>query len=231
MGGDLEPEDLQSMLSDLDPELLKNDGMLLIVTALIELLRGQREMAACSSDFVLLTDTIPVAQALVSTNKAYFDKVNAHRQDQIALQKKDPKHTFCKHKFGSPHLQQYLVTLKASMTHFEADKSEEGKKKEEALRNEISRISSLTTTKAEMGIRLCQSAEAHPGSGLVKFRIKLDNSIEVNGETFFIQDLVLEALENMGGEHRTLPGPAGAKERKLKDMANKKRIAIARRRK
>ena len=99
-----------------------------------------------------------------------------------------------------------------------------------AMQAEINRISSLDAEKAEKGLRLCQGAPAHESAHQVKFRFKCDQSQVIEDETFFMQDLMVEALGILGGDVRTLPGPPGDKERRLRKMANARRIAIARKR-
>ena len=68
------------------------------------------------------------------------------------------------------------------------------------------------------------------GPQMMKIRIKVDMSQDVGDQTFFSQDVFMEMIEAAKGEVRTTPAPPGFKERKIRQLLNDKRKAMARRR-
>ena len=219
---------------DLDVADANGDLSTLLLAGVCDLMQSAREAAACSSDFVLMSATDKVAKSALKVNQDYNEAVMEHKKSQEEEIKKNAKHQWVKHPYGSPQLHQYrnwLAILEEEYEKGRAANAPDSAAKKKAITQERDRIQALDdTVKAENGIRLCKVRECYKGSEQIKIQFKLDQMQEVGEDNFFMQDMFIEVLKAIGGDQKFGPAPPTAKERKLRAALNEKRRQIARRR-
>ncbi len=218
----------------LTSELFEADTGILVLSALCDCLKSNRENQAASSDFFLLDKEGPIAVALLDRNKAYDKAIKIFKAGEQEKLQKDPKYVMLKHAYGSPYLHIYREMLKIGAEFFVSGLGktmQEANIKAKALEKELDRVGGLTTRKAEVGIRMCSIQECHRGSPQAKFRLKVDQCTSIDESTFYMQDIFTEILQGAAAaELRTTPAPPSDKERRLRKILSDRRAEAARRR-